>query len=53
MTTSEEFTEGERAMLVFALDEAQEAAWSRDGFTEKDQSDLDNLRLMLLGVPDD
>ena len=48
--TSEEFTEGEREMLDFALREAQEVIWSRDGFTEKNQVDLDNLRLMLLGV---
>lgn len=42
-----ELTEGELRMLRFALDEAQEAVWSRDGFTEQDQRDLDNLRLVL------
>lgn len=47
--TSERFTEGEMKMLRFALDEAQEIVWSRDGFTEKDQVDLSNVRAMLVG----
>ena len=47
-----ELTEGELEMLRFALDEAQEAVWSRDGFTEANQTDLSNVRLMLLGGPD-
>ena len=46
---SEQFTDGEREMLEFALCEAQEIVWSRDGFTEENQRDLDNLKLKLLG----
>jgi hypothetical protein len=37
----------ERAMLKFALDEAQELLWSRDGFTEEDQAALDRLRQLI------
>jgi hypothetical protein len=48
-----EFTEGELEMLRFALDVAQEIVWARDGFTEKNQVDLLNIRLMLLGSDDD
>lgn len=39
-----DLTEDEIRMLRFALDEAQEIVWSRDGFTEQDQEALDNLK---------
>ncbi|MER6821632.1 hypothetical protein ABT316_19240 [Streptomyces cellulosae] len=34
----------ERAMLTYALDQAQEHIWSRDGFTDEDQAAVDSLR---------
>lgn len=39
-----DLTEAERRMLKFALDEAQEIVWSRDGFSEEDQEALDSLK---------
>ncbi|MER6832668.1 hypothetical protein ABT320_01540 [Streptomyces cellulosae] len=36
----------ERAMLTYALDQAQEHIWSRDGFTDEDQAAVDSLRRM-------
>ncbi|RPK56173.1 hypothetical protein EES43_24335 [Streptomyces sp. ADI96-02] len=37
-------TEAERTMLTYALDEAQEHIWSRDGFTDEDQAAVTSLR---------
>ncbi|WP_435246375.1 hypothetical protein [Streptomyces sp. NRRL F-5630] len=37
-------TETERRMLAYALDQAQEHIWSRDGFTDEDQAAVDSLR---------
>ncbi|WP_309031343.1 hypothetical protein [Streptomyces alfalfae] len=37
-------TDAERTMLTYALNEAQEHIWSRDGFTDEDQAALDSLR---------
>ncbi|CAL9665935.1 hypothetical protein SUDANB145_07160 (plasmid) [Streptomyces sp. enrichment culture] len=39
-------TDAERTMLTYALNEAQEHIWSRDGFTDEDQAALDSLRRM-------
>lgn len=44
-----ELTENELRMLRFALDEAQEIVWSRDGFTEEDQTALDSLKERFCG----
>lgn len=41
------FTDSERTMLRYALDEAQEHIWSRDGFTDEDQAAVDSLRARL------
>ncbi|MEU8756251.1 hypothetical protein AB0C88_37765 [Streptomyces chartreusis] len=41
------FTDSERTMLAYALDEAQEHIWSRDGFTDEDQAAVDSLRARL------
>lgn len=43
-------TEAERTMLAYALDQAQEHIWSRDGFTAEDQAAVDSLR-RLAAVP--
>ncbi|MFP3986931.1 hypothetical protein U9R90_05390 [Streptomyces sp. E11-3] len=37
-------TETERTMLTYALDQAQEHIWSRDGFTDGDQAAVTSLR---------
>lgn len=34
----------ERTMLAYALDQAQEHIWSRDGFTDEDQAAVTSLR---------
>lgn len=39
-----ELTDSERTMLTYALDQAQEHIWSRDGFTDEDQAAVDSLR---------
>lgn len=39
-------SDAERTMLRYALNEAQEHIWSRDGFTDEDQAALDSLRRM-------
>ncbi|MFG3276201.1 hypothetical protein [Streptomyces luteogriseus] len=39
-------TDAERTMLTYALDQAQEHIWSRDGFTDEDQAAVDSLRRM-------
>ncbi|MFH8797081.1 hypothetical protein [Streptomyces sp. NPDC017941] len=39
-------TEAERTMLTYALDQAQEHIWSRDGFTDDDQAAVTSLRRM-------
>jgi len=39
--------ENDRAMLQFALGEAQEKIWSQDGFTHEDQESLDRLKALL------
>jgi hypothetical protein len=44
-------TETERTMLVYALDQAQEAIWSQDGFTDEDQAAVDSLRRMAAETP--
>jgi hypothetical protein len=36
----------ERAMLTYALNQAQERIWSEDGFTDEDQAAVDSLRRM-------
>lgn len=36
----------ERTMLTYALDQAQEHIWSRDGFTDEDQAAVTSLRRM-------
>ncbi|WP_019060025.1 hypothetical protein [Streptomyces prunicolor] len=43
--------EAERTMLAYALAEAQEHIWSRDGFTEEDQAAVTSLRRLLAAVP--
>jgi hypothetical protein len=40
-------TDAERTMLAYALDEAQEHIWSRDGFTDQDQAAVTSLRRMV------
>jgi hypothetical protein len=37
-------TDAERTMLTYALDQAQEHIWSRDGFTDEDQAAVTSLR---------
>lgn len=37
-------TDTERTMLTYALDEAQEHIWYRDGFTDEDQAAVTSLR---------
>ena len=37
-------TEGERTMLTYALDQAQERIWSEGGFTDEDQAAVTSLR---------
>lgn len=37
-------TDGERTMMRFALDLAQEKIWSEDGFTEDDQTAVNSLK---------
>lgn len=37
-------TDAERTMLTYALDQAQEHIWSRDGFTDGDQAAVTSLR---------
>lgn len=37
-------TDAERKMLTYALDQAQEEIWSRDGFTDEDQDAVTSLR---------
>jgi hypothetical protein len=39
-------SKAERTMLTYALDQAQEHIWSRDGFTDEDQAAVDSLRRM-------
>ncbi|MFD5697490.1 hypothetical protein [Streptomyces lasiicapitis] len=39
-------TEAERTMLTYALDQAQEHIWSREGFTDEDQAAVNSLRRM-------
>jgi hypothetical protein len=39
-------TAAERTMLTYALNQAQEHIWSRDGFTDEDQAAIDSLRRM-------
>jgi hypothetical protein len=45
-----ELSEAELNMLRFALHEAQEIIWSRDGFTQEDQNALDSLQLRFGGA---
>jgi hypothetical protein len=44
-------TESERKMLAYALDQAQEHIWSRDGFTDEDQAAVDSLRRLTPDEP--
>ncbi|NUO43683.1 MAG: hypothetical protein HOV82_16795 [Streptomyces sp.] len=37
-------SDAERTMLAYALDQAQEHIWSRDGFTDEDQAAVTSLR---------
>jgi hypothetical protein len=37
-------TDAERTLLRYALDQAQEHIWSRDGFTDEDQAAVDSLK---------
>lgn len=39
-------SDSERKMLTYALDQAQEHIWSRDGFTDDDQAAVTSLRRM-------
>jgi hypothetical protein len=41
----------ERTMLTYALDQAQEHIWSRDGFTDEDQAAVDSLRRLAAEQP--
>lgn len=43
-TRADVLTDAERTMLTYALDQAQEHIWSRDGFTEEDQAAVSSLR---------
>lgn len=43
-TRADALTEAERTMLTYALDQAQEHIWSRDGFTDEDQAAVTSLR---------
>jgi hypothetical protein len=43
-------SDAERAMLTYALDQAQEKIWSEDGFTDEDQAAVTSLR-RLAAVP--
>ncbi len=47
-----ELSEAELEILRFALNQAQEIVWSRDGFTEEDQPALDSLKLRFGGTFD-
>ncbi|MDQ0809884.1 antitoxin (DNA-binding transcriptional repressor) of toxin-antitoxin stability system [Streptomyces sp. B3I7] len=42
--TTAVLTPAERTMLTYALDQAQEAIWSEDGFTDEDQAAVTSLR---------
>ena len=44
-------TEAERAMLTYALDQAQERIWSEDGFTDEDQAAVTSLRRLAAETP--
>ncbi|MFJ3507841.1 hypothetical protein [Streptomyces luteogriseus] len=44
-------TPAERTMLTYALDQAQEHIWSRDGFTDEDQAAVTSLRRLVAGCP--
>ncbi|MCX5365888.1 hypothetical protein OG864_45140 [Streptomyces sp. NBC_00124] len=44
-------TEAERTMLTYALDQAQEHIWSRDGFTDEDQAAVTSLRRLAAEAP--
>lgn len=44
-------SESERTMLRYALDQAQEAIWFQDGFTDEDQAAVDRLRRMADETP--
>ncbi|MCX5336926.1 hypothetical protein [Streptomyces sp. NBC_00140] len=44
-------TEAERTMLAYALDQAQEHIWSRDGFTDEDQAAVTSLRRLAAEAP--
>ncbi|WP_432091056.1 hypothetical protein [Streptomyces sp. NRRL F-5630] len=44
-------TDAERAMLTYALDQAQEHIWSREGFTDEDQVAVDSLRRLTDETP--
>ncbi|AJP04757.1 hypothetical protein TU94_28240 [Streptomyces cyaneogriseus subsp. noncyanogenus] len=46
-------SETERAMLTYALDQAQERIWSEDGFTVEDQAAVDSLRRLTAGARQD
>ncbi|MEU6527844.1 hypothetical protein ABZ869_01465 [Streptomyces sp. NPDC046928] len=43
-TVGRPLTEAERTMLRYALEQAQEHIWSRDGFTDEDQAAVTSLR---------
>ncbi|MBZ6290354.1 hypothetical protein KVH30_02050 [Streptomyces olivaceus] len=45
--TGATLTPAERTMLDYALDQAQEHIWARDGFTDEDQAAVDSLRRLL------
>jgi hypothetical protein len=44
-------SETERRMLSYALDQAQEHIWSRDGFTDEDQAAVHSLRRLADETP--
>lgn len=50
-TRSAVLSAAERTMLAYALDEAQEHIWSRDGFTEEDEAAVTSLRRLLVAQP--
>lgn len=43
-------TDTERTMLAYALDQAQEHIWARDGFTDEDQEAVTSLRRLTGGT---
>ena len=47
-----QLTEAERTMLRYALDQAQEHIWSRDGFTDEDQAAVTSLRRLADASPE-